>query len=206
MPEADRHLEEGHARGKVVITVRRFGQQQKAIVRDAYGPPDILELGDIAKPVPADDEVLESSRRLHQYGRCRLHVSMLYSVTMSVDGFIAGPGGDMTCLSEHLGPNPIADELIDKTGALVVGNRTFLGNDPYQGTPQEGEAFGGGGPGPSSFSLITRRKFRSRGSPLSATSHRESLLPRRRRRKSTLMSAPTLPDSVSKPASSTRSL
>jgi NADPH:quinone reductase-like Zn-dependent oxidoreductase len=30
----------------------------KAIVRDKYGPPDVLELEDIDKPVPGDDEVL----------------------------------------------------------------------------------------------------------------------------------------------------
>ncbi|MPZ80133.1 MAG: zinc-binding dehydrogenase [Actinophytocola sp.] len=30
----------------------------KAIVQDRYGPPDVLELREVAKPVPADDEVL----------------------------------------------------------------------------------------------------------------------------------------------------
>jgi NADPH:quinone reductase-like Zn-dependent oxidoreductase len=30
----------------------------KAIVRDKYGPPDVLELGDIDEPELADDEVL----------------------------------------------------------------------------------------------------------------------------------------------------
>ena len=30
----------------------------KAIVQTEYGPPDVLELRDVAKPVPADDEVL----------------------------------------------------------------------------------------------------------------------------------------------------
>ena len=30
----------------------------KAIVRDSYGPPDVLELTDIDKPEPGDDEVL----------------------------------------------------------------------------------------------------------------------------------------------------
>lgn len=29
-----------------------------------------------------------------------------YSVTMSLDGFIAGPGGDMSWLTPFLGPNP----------------------------------------------------------------------------------------------------
>jgi dihydrofolate reductase len=72
----------------------------------------------------------------------------LYSATMSLDGFIAGPGGDMSWLTEHLGPNPDVDELIHDIGALLVGHRTFRGDDPYKDTPQEGEAFGGGWSGP----------------------------------------------------------
>src|SRR6266536_2649569 len=52
---------------------------------------------------------------------------MLYSATMSLDGFIAGPGGDMSWLTEHLGPNATVDELIGEIGALLVGNRTFRG-------------------------------------------------------------------------------
>jgi hypothetical protein len=45
---------------------------------------------------------------------------MLYSVTMSLDGFIAGPGGDMSWLTDYLGPNPAVDELI--------GGRQFAGS------------------------------------------------------------------------------
>jgi riboflavin biosynthesis pyrimidine reductase len=33
----------------------------------------------------------------------------LYSCTMSLDGFMAGPGGDMQWLTRHLGPNPVAE-------------------------------------------------------------------------------------------------
>lgn len=74
---------------------------------------------------------------------------LVYSATMSLDGFIAGPGGDMSWLTEHLGPNPAADELIDETGALLVGRRTFDGDDPYKGVAdREGEPFGGGWSGP----------------------------------------------------------
>jgi dihydrofolate reductase len=72
----------------------------------------------------------------------------LYSAAMSVDGFIAGRRGDMSWLADYLGPNPVVDDLIERTGALLVGNRTFRGDDPYQGTPGEGEAFGGGWSGP----------------------------------------------------------
>ena len=67
---------------------------------------------------------------------------------MSLDGFIAGPGGDMSWLTEHLEPNPAVDEIIGNIGALLVGNRTFRGDDPYKGTSKEGNPFGGGWTGP----------------------------------------------------------
>jgi dihydrofolate reductase len=73
---------------------------------------------------------------------------LLYSATMSVDGFIAGPGGDMSWLTEHLAPNPMVEEVIEQVGALLVGARSFRGDDPYRDTPQEGKAFGGGWSGP----------------------------------------------------------
>jgi dihydrofolate reductase len=72
----------------------------------------------------------------------------LYSATMSLDGFITVPGGDMSWMTEYLGPNPEVDELIPAVGSLLVGARTFGGDDPYKDTPQEGEAFGGGWSGP----------------------------------------------------------
>lgn len=73
---------------------------------------------------------------------------LLYSAAMSLDGFIAGAGGDMSWLAEHVGPNPTVDELVDDIGALLVGNRTFRGDDPYRGTPNEGKPFGGAWTGP----------------------------------------------------------
>ena len=73
---------------------------------------------------------------------------VLYSATMSLDGFIAGPGGDMSWLTEFLGPNPVVDDLIPMIGALLVGRRSFYGDDPHKGMPNEGEPFGGGWSGP----------------------------------------------------------
>ena len=73
----------------------------------------------------------------------------LYSAAMSLDGFIAGPGGDVSWMVDSLGPNPVVDELITRTGAILVGNRTFGGDDPYKGREGEGEAFGGGWDGPA---------------------------------------------------------
>jgi len=67
---------------------------------------------------------------------------------MSLDGFIAGPGGAMSWMIPYLGPNPMVDELTSQIGALRVGNRTLRGDDPYKGTPQEGEPFGGAWTGP----------------------------------------------------------
>jgi dihydrofolate reductase len=73
---------------------------------------------------------------------------LLYAATMSLDGFIAGPGGDMSWLTEHIGPNPQVEELIGDIGALLVGTRTFRGDDPHRGTAKEGKPFGGGWDGP----------------------------------------------------------
>jgi NADPH:quinone reductase-like Zn-dependent oxidoreductase len=46
----------------------------RAIVHDAYGPPGTLELRDIGKPVPKDDQVLV---RVHAAG---LHVGDCFGV------------------------------------------------------------------------------------------------------------------------------
>ncbi len=46
----------------------------------------------------------------------------IFSATCSLDGFMAGPGGDMSWLTEHLGgANPHAERLLAGTGALLVG-------------------------------------------------------------------------------------
>jgi dihydrofolate reductase len=73
---------------------------------------------------------------------------LLYSATMSLDGFIAGVDGDMSWLTEYLAGGPEIDELAAGIGALLVGRRTFQGDDPNRGTDAEG-AFGGTWHGPS---------------------------------------------------------
>src|SRR6478672_6488313 len=65
----------------------------------------------------------------------------LYSAAMSLDGFIAGPGGDVSWMADYLGPNPVVDELIPQTGAILAGN---CRRRSLQGQPGEGEVFGGG--------------------------------------------------------------
>ena len=73
---------------------------------------------------------------------------LIYSATASLDGFIAGPGGDMSWLTEHIGgENPTADRVLARTGAILVGRVTFGGDDPNAGTDAEG-AFGGQYDGP----------------------------------------------------------
>jgi dihydrofolate reductase len=67
---------------------------------------------------------------------------------VSLDGFIAGPGGDMQWLANHLAePNPEAAALMKNIGALLVGAKTNNGDDPNEGTDKEG-AFGGEYTGP----------------------------------------------------------
>ena len=72
----------------------------------------------------------------------------LYSVTMSLDGFITGPDGDMQWMRPYLGPNPQIDDLVPRIGSLLVGRRTHDGDDPHKGEAGEGQAFGGGYDGP----------------------------------------------------------
>jgi len=67
---------------------------------------------------------------------------------MSLDGFITGPDGDASWMTGHIGPNPVLDDLVPRIGALLVGHRTFLGDDPHAGTEKEGKPFGGGWVGP----------------------------------------------------------
>ncbi|MDV7099732.1 dihydrofolate reductase family protein [Gordonia amicalis] len=75
----------------------------------------------------------------------------IYSATASLDGFIAGPGGDMSWLTRFFGEdedNSAARRLRDQTGSLLVGNRSFGGDDPNKGTDREG-AFEGEYQGPT---------------------------------------------------------
>ncbi|WP_221933697.1 dihydrofolate reductase family protein [Aeromicrobium piscarium] len=77
-------------------------------------------------------------------------MTTLYSATMSLDGFIAGPDCDMGWLTPYLGEDlsPDADTLVTEVGCLLVGGRTHRGDDPNAGTDSEG-AFGGSYGGPA---------------------------------------------------------
>jgi dihydrofolate reductase len=68
---------------------------------------------------------------------------VLWHITMSLDGFIAGPGDDMAWLTDYLGPNPTADEVLAQIGALLIGNRTY-----QLAKTEEGRPYGGAWTGP----------------------------------------------------------
>lgn len=79
----------------------------------------------------------------------------IYSAAASLDGFIAGPGGDMSWLTRFFGEDApegsdstAALRLREGTGSLLVGNRSFRGDDPNKGTDREG-AFEGEFSGPT---------------------------------------------------------
>jgi dihydrofolate reductase len=73
---------------------------------------------------------------------------VLYAAAMSLDGFIAGPGGDMSWMTgrSHVA-GPSSGDLMSEVGSLLVGRRTYGGDDPNKGTDSEG-AFGGQWQGP----------------------------------------------------------
>jgi dihydrofolate reductase len=68
---------------------------------------------------------------------------VLWHVTMSLDGFIAGPRDDMAWLADYLGPNPTADEVLAQVGALILGHRTY-----QLAKTEEGWPYGGAWTGP----------------------------------------------------------
>jgi dihydrofolate reductase len=75
---------------------------------------------------------------------------LLYSAAMSLDGFIAGPGGDMQWLARFMGgdEDKAAAALPERVGALLVGRRSWDGDDPNRGDAEKEGAFGGGWHGP----------------------------------------------------------
>ena len=74
---------------------------------------------------------------------------LLYGASMSVDGFIAGVGGDMSWLTRFMGQGDrAAAALPDQVGALLVGRRTWGGDDPNRGDADKEGPFGGAWQGP----------------------------------------------------------
>jgi dihydrofolate reductase len=69
--------------------------------------------------------------------------SVVWHVTISLDGFIAGPDDAMDWVFEYLEPNPVADEVIEATGAVLAGRRSH-----DVGRREQQEVYGGAWKGP----------------------------------------------------------
>ncbi|WP_410593758.1 dihydrofolate reductase family protein [Amycolatopsis sp. lyj-23] len=82
---------------------------------------------------------------------------LLYHITMSLDGFVAGPADDMTWLAGlPAGPNPVVERLLGGIGAVVMGHRTHA-----PATTAEGRVYGGRWRGP--VFVVTRDAVPSDG-------------------------------------------
>ena len=73
---------------------------------------------------------------------------VLWHVTMSLDGFIAGPDHAMDWIFEYAEPNPVVDDVIELIGAILAGRGTYdVGKRVDQVEPAT-EAYGGAWAGP----------------------------------------------------------
>jgi dihydrofolate reductase len=72
--------------------------------------------------------------------------SVVWHITMSLDGFITGPGDSMEWAFEYPGPHRIADEVMKSTGAILAGRRWYeVATARYGG---RGGIYGGAWDGP----------------------------------------------------------
>jgi NADPH:quinone reductase-like Zn-dependent oxidoreductase len=100
----------------------------KAMIRDAYGPPDVLELREIDKPEIADDEVLV---RVHAagVGRDVWHVmrGLPYPIRLAGYGFRAPKnpviGSDMAGVVEAVGKN--VRRFLPRDEVFGIGNGSY---------------------------------------------------------------------------------
>lgn len=83
---------------------------------------------------------------------------LVCAASASVDGFIAGPGGDMSWLTEYLTdePNPLVDDLVARTGAVLSGANSHFGDDPHRGDPDHEGLYAGTWHGPEI--VLTHRR------------------------------------------------
>ncbi|HLZ24044.1 MAG TPA: dihydrofolate reductase family protein [Ktedonobacterales bacterium] len=73
---------------------------------------------------------------------------VLWHITMSLDGFIAGPGDAMDWIFSYVGPNSAVDEVISTTGSVLSGRHSYnVGRRPDQ-PPEARKVFGGAWSGP----------------------------------------------------------
>jgi dihydrofolate reductase len=69
--------------------------------------------------------------------------NVIWHVSMSLDGFIAGPGDAMDWAFEYAEPSAVADEVIRTTGAVIAGRHSY-----DVGERDEQEVYGGAWTGP----------------------------------------------------------
>ncbi len=72
---------------------------------------------------------------------------VVWSTTMSLDGVIAGPDDAMDWVFKFAGPNPVVEEIIRTTGAVLAGRRSYEVGRKAQ-RPEMRKAFGGAWSGP----------------------------------------------------------
>ena len=73
---------------------------------------------------------------------------VVWHITMSLDGFIAGPDHAMEWAFDHRGPNTMADEVMNSTGAILGGRnwydaatRKYRGREGIYGGKWNGPVF-----------------------------------------------------------------
>ncbi len=86
-------------------------------------------------------------------------MAVIWHVTMSLDGFIAGPGDSMEWMLGYAAPNPEVDELISSIGAILSGRNTYdVGSRQHD--PGFQKPYGGAWSGP--IFVLTHRPTTSR--------------------------------------------
>jgi len=86
-------------------------------------------------------------------------MAVVWHVTMSIDGFIAGRGDAMEWMLGYGGSNPEVDELISSIGAILAGRRSYdVGS--RQKDPAFQKPYGGAWSGP--MFVLTHRPVASR--------------------------------------------
>jgi dihydrofolate reductase len=74
--------------------------------------------------------------------------NVLWHITMSLDGFIAGRDDAMDWIFRYPGPNPDVDNVLANLGAILAGRRSYeVGRKPGQ-SPAASRPYGGAWEGP----------------------------------------------------------
>jgi len=68
---------------------------------------------------------------------------VVWHMTMSLDGFIAGPDDDLDWYSADTGPSELADEVIRTTGAFMAGGRLLTEDYDFETMQPYGGAWTG---------------------------------------------------------------